>query len=225
METSPITADGAMPATSLDQAAVHLAMRVAPVSDISQPIELFAGEGEMRAAFRRHDWSATPLGAEGSWSPALRSSLLHIFWSAFPNLILWGPDLVQLYNESYLDLLGDQRFAGLGVPAQKGAPHEWDINAPIYARVRAGETISREGALFSVTRSGKAEQLYLTLSYVPILDESAKVAGVLVTVFEAEEEVSVQGREFEHHRDMPPRGRQSEGSIDRIRRPPGSLAL
>ncbi len=225
METSPITADGAMPATSLDQAAVHLAMRVAPVSDISQPIELFAGEGEMRAAFRRHDWSATPLGAEGSWSPALRSSLLHIFWSAFPNLILWGPDLVQLYNESYLDLLGDQRFAGLGVPAREGAPHEWAINAPIYARVRAGETISREGALFAVTRSGKGEQLYLTLSYVPILDESAKVAGVLVTVFEAEEEVSVQGREFEHHRDMPPRGRQSEGSIDRIRRPPGSLAL
>ena len=186
METSLFTAHDAMPATSLDQATLSPAVRIAPVSAVSQPIELFEGDGEMRAAFRRHDWSATSLGAEESWSPALRSSLLHIFWSAFPNLILWGPDLVQLYNESYLDLLGDLRFAGLGVPARESAPLEWDITAPIYARVWAGETISREGALFSVTRSGKAEQLYLTLSYVPIHDECGKVAGVLVTVFESE---------------------------------------
>lgn len=191
---------------------------------VSNPIELFAGEGEMRDAFRRHDWSATQLGAQSSWSPALRSSLLHILWSAFPNLVLWGPDLVQLYNESYLDLIGDQRLAGLGVPTREGSPHDWEINAPIYDRVLAGETISREGALFSVMRSGKAENLYLTLSYAPIYDEHAKVAGVLVTVFEAEEELSIGGREAEHHRDMPPRDRKPARPTDPSRNPPVSLS-
>jgi hypothetical protein len=177
---------------------------IAPMAD---PIELFAGEGEVRAAFRCHDWSATKLGPQSSWSPALRSSVMHILWSAFPNLVLWGPDLVQLYNEAYLDLIGDQRLNGLGLPTREGSPNDWEINAPIYDRVLAGETISREGALFSVKRAGQVESLYLTLSYAPIHDENARVAGVLVTVFEAEEERPVRGHEIEHHRDMPPRDR------------------
>ena len=194
------------------------------MTGVSDPIELFAGEGRMRAAFRRHDWSTTPLGAEVAWSPALHSSVLHILWSAFPNLVLWGPELVQLYNEAYLDLIGDQHLAGLGLPTREGSPDDWDINAPIYARVLAGETISREGALFAVTRAGHAQNLYLTLSYAPIYDENAVVAGVLVTVFEAEEELSVGGRNATHHRDMPPRNHARLRPPDPIRRPTVSLS-
>jgi hypothetical protein len=196
-------------------------MRVALMSSLSDPIELFAGEGEVRAAFRRHDWSATPLGAESTWSPALRSSLLHVLWSAFPNLVLWGPDLVQLYNEAYLDLIGDQRLAGLGIPTRECFSGDWEINQPFYARVLAGETISREGAPFCVTRSGVAETLYLTLSYAPIHDEQSVVAGVLVTVFEAEEELYVSGPSA-RHRDMPPRDRKRPA--EPFRRPPASFS-
>lgn len=182
-------------------------------------ITLFAGDGEMRAAFRRHDWSATSIGPESEWSPALCSSLLHILWSAFPNLILWGPDLVQLYNEAYLDLIGDVHVAGLGMAAHEVSSADWEINAPIYARVRAGETISREGALFSVTRSGRLESLYLTLSYAPIHDEHGAVAGVLVTIFEAEDELAPGGPAERHHRDMPPRDRKSSDRPGPVRRP------
>jgi hypothetical protein len=156
--------------------------------------ELFSGDGRIRAAFRSHDWSGTAIGDQSTWSSALRSSLQHILWSAFPNMVLWGPDLVQLYIEPYLDLVGDQRAAALGVPAREARAAEWEANAPIYARVLAGETISRENAPFAVTRAGRRENLSLTLSYAPIHDEDGAVAGVLVTVFEAEEELF--GREL-----------------------------
>ncbi|MDQ2667497.1 MAG: hypothetical protein M3Z05_15990 [Gemmatimonadota bacterium] len=156
--------------------------------------ELFSGDGTIRAAFRSHDWSGTPIGDQSTWSPALRSSLLHILWSAFPNMVLWGPDLVQLYNEPYLDLVGDMRVGGLGVPTREAHAAEWDVLGPIYARVLAGETISRENAPFAVTRAGRRENLSLTLSYAPIHDEGGVVAGVLVTVFEAEDEL--YGREL-----------------------------
>ena len=151
--------------------------------------ELFSGDGRIRAAFRSHDWSGTAIGDQSTWSPSLRSSLLHILWSAFPNMVLWGPDLVQLFNEPYLDLVGDLRGGGLGLPAREARAGEWDVLAPIYARVLAGETISRENVPFAVTRTGRRENLSLTLSYAPILDEGGGVAGVLVTVFEAEEEL------------------------------------
>ena len=169
----------------------------------SDPIDLFAGEGEVRAACRAKDWSATPLGPESSWSPALRSSLLHVLWSAFPNVVLWGPGLVQLFNEAYLDLIGGDGLAALGCPPREASTHGSVGSAPLFQRVFAGETISREGAAFPVTRSGRTEQLYLTLSYAPIHDEHAMVAGVLVTVFEAEAELAVAGRPGHH--DIPPR--------------------
>ena len=156
----------------------------------SDPIDLFAGDGEVRAACRAKDWHATPLGPESSWSPALRSSLLHVLWSAFPNVILWGPGHVQLFNDAYIDLVGGDGLAALGCPPASASSHGAESAGPYLQRVFAGETISREGALFAVTRSGKAEHLYLTLSYAPIHDEDAVVAGVLVTVFEAEDELT-----------------------------------
>ena len=151
--------------------------------------ELFSGDDRIRTAFRSFDWSGTSIGEQSTWSPALRSSLLHILWSAFPNMVLWGPDLVQLYNEPYLDLVGDQPEHGLGRPAREALATDWEQHAPIYARVLAGETISRENAPFTVTRAGRRETLSLTVAYAPIHDEGQSVAGVLVTVFDAEEEL------------------------------------
>lgn len=151
--------------------------------------ELFSGEGSIREAFRSHDWRSSAIGEESTWPTALRSSLLHILWSAFPNIVLWGPDLVQLYNQPYLDLVGDPHATGLGVPAREALADAWGQHAPIYARVLAGETISRENTPFNVIRAGRPESLSLTLSYAPIHDDSAAVAGVLMTVFESEEEL------------------------------------
>ena len=177
----------------------------------SGPIELFAGEGKVRAACRAKDWSATPLGPESSWSPALRSSLLHVLWSAFPNIVLWGPGLVQFFNEAYLDLVGGDGLAALGCPPQPASSHGAASAGPYLQRVFAGETISREGAAFPVTRSGKPEQLHLTLSYAPIHDEHAVVAGVLVTVFEAEDEL------------VPVHAGSTSWRTERKRRPPASV--
>lgn len=152
-------------------------------------LELLSGDDRIRVAFRSQDWSGTPLGDASSWSPALRSSLLHILWSAFPNMVLWGPELVQLYNEPYLDLVGDAHAPELGAPARDTHASAWELDAPIYARVMAGETISRERTPVTVMRAGRSETLSLTLSYAPIHDEGSAVGGVLVTVFEAEEEL------------------------------------
>ena len=156
--------------------------------------ELLSGDDKIRVAFRNLDWSGTSLGDESTWSPALRSSLLHILWSAFPNLVLWGPDLAQLYNEPYLDLLGGVPPAGLGVPAREALASDWEIHAPICARVMAGETISREDTRITVMRAGRGETLLVTLSYAPIHEMDSTIGGVLITVFEAEEEL--YGREL-----------------------------
>ena len=153
---------------------------------LHQSEELFVGAGETREAFRRRDWSASGLGPQADWPPALSSCVLHILWSAFPNLLLWGPDLLVLYNDAYLDLIGDGNVAAPGLPAREVSPRIWALVSPVYSRVLAGETFSHDDAELTVTRKGREFTVRRTLSLAPVHDEAGDVRGVLVTVFDSE---------------------------------------
>jgi PAS domain S-box-containing protein len=146
--------------------------------------QLFAGTGEMRARCRDLDWSRTALGGVETWSERLRAVAQLVLAHPFPNIVLWGPELVQIYNDGYRELMRSKHPAGLGQPTRECWPEVWHITGPIYERVRLGESLSFEDALYPLTRSGVLEDAWFTLSYSPLRDESDAVAGVLVTVLE-----------------------------------------
>src|SRR5438105_14324355 len=60
-----------------------------------------AGGGALGALIRTHDWAATPLGPVENWPPALRTVVDLVVHSPLPMTVLWGPDQVQVYNDSY----------------------------------------------------------------------------------------------------------------------------
>lgn len=151
---------------------------------------LFAGPGEMRALARALDWSATPLGPVEQWSPALRAVAPLVLAHLFPTIVLWGAELVQIYNDAYRELMGVKHPAGLGQPTRECWPEVWHINAPIYERVLCGESVALENALFPITRSGVLEDAWFTLSYSPVYDESGAVEGVFLTIGETTEQVA-----------------------------------
>ena len=145
---------------------------------------LFAGPGELRALCRAHDWSTTPLGPVATWSSSLRTAVQLVLAHPFPNVVLWGPDLAQIYNDGYRSLMGGKHPAGLGQPTRLCWPEVWHINEPIYERVWRGESVALEDALFPITRSGVREDAWFTLSYTPVRSDDGDIGGVLVTVFE-----------------------------------------
>ncbi len=102
----------------------------------------------------------------------------------FPAVALWGPELVQIYNEGYRVIMAQKHPAGLGMPTRACWPEVWEINEPIYRRVLSGETLIFEDKHFSITRNGALQDAWFTLSYGPLGEESSDIAGVLVTVFE-----------------------------------------
>ena len=153
---------------------------------------VFPGETEMARRCRALDWAATPLGPVGAWPASQRTAAQIVLAAAFPHVLLWGPDLVQLYNDGYCALMGAKHPAGLGQPTRACWPEVWHLNAPIYERVRAGETVLLEDALFPITRSGATEDAWFTLSYSPVWDAAA-VGGVLVAVFETTARVRARG--------------------------------
>ncbi|MDQ2773440.1 MAG: ATP-binding protein [Acidobacteriota bacterium] len=107
-------------------------------------------------------------------------------------VLLWGPALIQIYNDSYRELMGDKHPAGLGQPTRECWPEVWRINEPLYARVWQGEALTFEDQLYPITRHGYLEQAFFTLCYSPVGDETGRSAGVLVTVFETTQRLEAE---------------------------------
>lgn len=125
-----------------------------------------SGDGEMARRVREYDWSATPLGPSQTWPQNLRTTV-DLLPSGFGTVALFGPELIQIYNDAYRALMGGKHPAGLGQPTRNCWPEVWHIHAPIYDRVRAGETVTFEDALYPITRTAGLEDAWFTLTYSP----------------------------------------------------------
>ncbi|MEZ0172611.1 PAS domain S-box protein [Microvirga sp. TS319] len=159
-----------------------------------------AGTGEMAERIRDYDWASTPLGPIEAWPQSLKTTVDLLLSGAFPMVALWGPQLIQVYNDGYRDLKGAEHPQGLGQAACECRPEVWHIDEPIYCRVRAGETLIFENGFHPVTRSGRFEDAWFTLTYSPVRNETGTVSGVLVTLIEKTNRVLAERalRESEH---------------------------
>jgi PAS domain S-box-containing protein len=117
-----------------------------------------------------------------------------------PMVALLGPDLIQVYNDRYRDLMGSKHPAGLGQPTQECWPEVWHINEPIYRQVFAGETLTFEDKLYPITRHGHPEEAWFTLTYSPLRDGAGEVDGVLVTVIETSAKIRAEAARRESER-------------------------
>ncbi|MEO6865143.1 MAG: PAS domain-containing protein [Gemmatimonadaceae bacterium] len=162
------------------------------------PRALFAGSGETRALCLVHDWTGSLLGPVKGWPESLRTIAATVLGSGFPMIVLWGPDLIQIYNDAYIPFLGTKHPSGLGRPTRECWPEAWAFNEPIYARVSRGETVNLEDQLYQLLRHGPDEppdDVYITLSYSPVRDESGEVGGVLVTLLDTTHRVTANALE------------------------------
>ena len=142
------------------------------------------GPGETSALIRGRDWATHSLGLSEGWPGCLRTAVDLVLACEFPMSVLWGPDLIQIYNDGYLALMGSRHPAGMGQPTRECWPEVWHLNEPVYARIWQGQTLTFEDQLFPILRRGFLEEAYFTLCYCPLRDEAGSIAGVVVTVFE-----------------------------------------
>jgi PAS domain S-box-containing protein len=164
---------------------------------------------------RELDWSSMALGPCGKWPQTLRSTVDLVLNCHFPMIVLWGPDLIQIYNDGYLALMGTKHPAGLGQRTQECWPEVWHINQPLYARVQKGETLTFEDQLYPITRHGFLEDAFFTLCYSPLRDQTQSIAGVVVTVFETTGRIAAtkeQGRTEEARKEA-----EEKLSVERTR--------
>lgn len=123
-------------------------------------IEWITENGEAATLARKLDWSKTCLGPVEGWPDSLRSTVNLVLACSFPMVLLWGEELVQIYNDAYAAIMGKKHPAGMGLPTREVWPEVWEFNEPVYRRVLEGETLTFENQLFPITRQGFREDAY-----------------------------------------------------------------
>ncbi|EJM42749.1 PAS domain S-box [Pseudomonas sp. GM33] len=142
---------------------------------------------DAQALIARIDWASSPLGAASTWPQSLRTAVDIVIHSPMPMLLLWGPQLTQIYNDGFALLAGSKHPQAFGQPTHLIWPELKDFTDPIYSAVLQGQVRTYSEQRFTLQREGRESDFWLDLTYSPIRDEGAAVAGILVTAIETNE--------------------------------------
>ncbi len=156
---------------------------------------LFELAGSLRSTYERVDWAATGLGPPREWSPTLRSTLALALETRFAMGLFWGPDLVLLYNEAFVDLIVDKHPDALGRCTQDVFPEAWEQIGPMLRSVvEDGTPTWVVDAHIPLHRSGFLEECWFTFSYSPVRGPDGAVEGAVDIVTETTAQVVARRR-------------------------------
>lgn len=143
---------------------------------------LLKGSDDLALRLEAFDWAKTSLGAYDTWPASLRSAAAMVLENRFPMTLWWGPDLVHVYNEAYLPVLGEKHPTAMGQPGAEVWQEIWHIIGPQAEHVCSGKGATWNEHLFlPMNRKGFIEETYFTFSYSPVRDDAGDIGGVLIT--------------------------------------------
>lgn len=142
-------------------------------TDELPPLKLSA-----HAAWARSiNWAATPLGPMNTWSSQLRSICNLVMQDPRPAVVFYGSELIMIYNEAYVELLGDYHPC-MSHGAREVLTDVWSLYfEPIITRNLAGETVEQTNSAIHMERSGFLEETYFSLQFIPILNSEGTTVG------------------------------------------------
>lgn len=163
--------------------------------------QFLSGGGEMGKLIRTMDWSTTALGPVETWPQSLRTSVSLCLSSTFPILIAWGPETIQIYNDSYRPICGAKHPESMGMNFRIC----WETALPVvgdaFTRGENGEGTYINDQRMFLDRYGYLEEAFMTFSFAPIRDESGGVGGIFHPITETTVKM-LSGRRTQVLRDL-----------------------
>ena len=139
---------------------------------------LIVGDSELASRIRAHNWSETPLGPIEGWSETLLATVNLMLHSPFPAVLLWGPEMVFLYNDAAIPTLTEKHPNALGGLYPDVFREAWDlVSGDIEACFYRGETAMRDNMFIPILSHGVLEDHYWSYSLIPVY-EGGVIAGV-----------------------------------------------
>ncbi|MDB5526215.1 MAG: sensor/response regulator hybrid [Rhizobium sp.] len=140
-------------------------------------VRRLGGNGVMTAHIEAHDWSATPLGPISGWPTSLRTVVDLMLRSIQPVYIAWGEELISLYNDGYVPILGSKHPASLGLPYSRLFEEIWEDYQPIVEATMAGQSQYFVDVPVALTGRDNLPVSWFTFAWTPLCDEAGAIAG------------------------------------------------
>ncbi len=152
-----------------------------------------AGGGESGRLLRTIDWGKTSLGPPQEWPGALRGAISTLINSPILGAVLWGPELLFLYNDAYIPSLADRHPSAFGRPVAEVWGEAWDqVSAPFYRCLQTGEGFENRDVEVHIVRNGVDEITHWDFSAAPIRVDDGSIGGLLNQGFETTPRIRAQ---------------------------------
>jgi PAS domain S-box-containing protein len=140
---------------------------------------IFPGDSQMARRMRAHDWSNTVLGQPTSWPSHLRVALGICLRSKIPSQVLWGSDLVLLYNDAFIPFLDPSRQPRvLGSSAHDALAEYWEQLGPVVDQALLCNGPSRSEILkVPADRLGAGGEAYVAVYCRPVFGADGRIDG------------------------------------------------
>ncbi|WP_313931804.1 MULTISPECIES: response regulator [Nostoc] len=153
-------------------------------------LDPFPGSGEMRERIRNFDWASTSVGSIETWPQSLKSTIRTLLRSRYPMILLWGEDLIQIYNDAYTSLIGAKHPLALGHSIRETQSESWDVIGPMITEVMTkGVPNWVEDQMLVVNRADYNEEAHFSLSYSAVEDDEGVIKGMLCVCSEVTQQV------------------------------------
>jgi PAS domain S-box-containing protein len=151
----------------------------------------------MGKRMRVFDWAPTALGPPERWPQGLKTLVNLLLASKQPMFVAWGPNRIWLYNDSFIPILGLKHPEALGRQSKEVWSEAWDVLAPMFDQVFAGESVAIEDFTLGLDRQGKVEEAHFEFAYTPSRGETGSVDGLFGTCIETTARVMAERRQAE----------------------------
>ncbi|WP_156026903.1 PAS domain S-box protein [Sporocytophaga myxococcoides] len=146
--------------------------------------------GLMGELMREFSWSTHPLGDPDKWPQSLKTLTKLLLHSALPMSLWWSKDLYLIYNDPFIQALGDKHPEALGAPVTSIWREIWaELQSFIEEILNEGKTFYTENLMLPLKRDGIYEETYWTFSCSPAHDNDGNISGVFCTCFEGSKRV------------------------------------
>ena len=146
-------------------------------------------QGRMADAVRAFEWGVTPLDGMDRWCETDVAALDLMLSCRFPALLLFGPQLIVVYNDEFVPLLAEKHPRALGMSARETWAEAWEVLEPqLLAVLHEGKSFVQENVLIPVEREGRLADVYWSYHYSPVYEKLGAISGVFVVCHDVTQE-------------------------------------
>lgn len=147
------------------------------------------GGGVMGQAIRSFDWTQSPLGHPDHWPSELRTAVGLMLDAEMPVYIAFGPELISLYNDGYLPIVGKKHPGSLGQPFQILWAEIWAEYQPIVDQALRGHAQHYIDQPVALVGRPDRPLGYFTFSWTALRDDQGRPTGLYCTSVETTDRI------------------------------------